>query len=167
LTVRIPPAIGNQPASLVVTQGQSATFSVTATGDPTLSYQWRFGMPGVTGGDLPGGTNSTLTVTNAQSTNAGNYRVIVSNSVGTTNSVVATLTVLGELVLDYHSFTTNGYLGLMVFPSVAQPYALDASSTLTNWTPIFTNQSGASGSNFIQAPITNTPHRFFRGRRWP
>ena len=59
------------------------------------------------------------------------------------------------------------FMGLLVFPSVAQPYSLEASATLTNWVSIFTNQTGASGSNFMQMPYTNNPHRFFRGKRWP
>src|SRR5207249_1617470 len=43
----VAPAIVTQPASVVVKQGDAATFSVTATGDPPLAFQWRFN-----GGDL-------------------------------------------------------------------------------------------------------------------
>ena len=252
LTVRVPPAITQQPASLVVTQGNNAVFSVAATGDLPLSYQWRFGVPGTGGGDIAGATNSTLTISNAQPANAGNYRVIVSNPVGVVASVVATLTVnvppaitvppqsqtvsagsnctftvtatgtaplgyqwrfngaalsgasansytvtnaqpsnqgpytvvitnmagsvtsapaalivVSELRLQYELVTINGSPALKVYPTVPQSYSLDASASLTNWVPIFTNQTGASGSDFMQAPITNTPHRFFRGRHWP
>jgi len=76
-------------------------------------------------------------------------------------------TVLGQLRLEYQFFSTNGNFGLLVSPTEAQPYSLDASSTLTHGAPIFTNHTGASSSNLSQAPITNTPHRFFRGKRWP
>ncbi len=94
LTVLIPPSITQQPASLTATQGDNVTFTVVATGDPPLSYQWRFGVPGVSGGDIAGATNDVLALSNVQPTNAGNYRVIVRNASGSTNSVVATLTVL-------------------------------------------------------------------------
>ena len=40
LNVGIAPAITGQPVSLIVTQGQSATFTVTATGTP-LNYFWK------------------------------------------------------------------------------------------------------------------------------
>ena len=84
-----PPAITQQPVSLVVTQGNTATFSVTAIGAAPLSYQWRFGIPGTGGANLAGATNAILSVTNA-----GNYRVIITNLFGSATSAVATLTVL-------------------------------------------------------------------------
>jgi len=89
-----PPAITQQPVSLVVTQGSTATFRVMATGTLPLSYQWRFGIPGNGGANLAGATNAILNVTNAQPTNAGNYRVIITNLFGSATSAVATLTVL-------------------------------------------------------------------------
>ena len=49
------PAIGTQPADQTVTAGESATFSVTATGT-SLSYQWRKG-----GADIPNATSSSYT----------------------------------------------------------------------------------------------------------
>jgi len=38
----IPPSITQQPVSLTVTQGTTATFNVVANGDPPLRYQWYF-----------------------------------------------------------------------------------------------------------------------------
>src|SRR2546422_2254966 len=37
----VPPSITTQPTSQTVTAGQSATFSVAASGTAPLSYQWR------------------------------------------------------------------------------------------------------------------------------
>jgi hypothetical protein len=70
------------------------------------------------------------------------------------------------LQLQYQLFTTNGALGLKIFPTVPQPYSLEASSYLTNWLSIYTNSTG-SNADFIEAPLTNRPVRFFRGKRWP
>jgi hypothetical protein len=81
------PIIITQPASRSVHAGQSPQFMVAASGF-SLSYQWQF-----QGADLPGATNATLTVTNAQGSQAGIYSVIVSNAFGFTNSADATLTV--------------------------------------------------------------------------
>ncbi|HEY2952195.1 MAG TPA: immunoglobulin domain-containing protein, partial [Verrucomicrobiae bacterium] len=89
LTVRIPPAITQQPVSLIVTQGGNATFSVTATGDPTLTFQWLFN-----GNAITGATGSSLSIGNAQTNHAGLYVVVVSNNSGSVTSAGATLTVL-------------------------------------------------------------------------
>jgi len=91
LTVTAPsaPTITNQPAPQTVSVGQTAVFSVIATGTSPLFYQWYFN----TNTSLTGGTNATLTLPNAQTNNAGGYSVIVTNSLGAATSVVATLTV--------------------------------------------------------------------------
>ena len=52
LTVNVPPAITAQPANKSVTAGQTATFSVTATGTGTLTYQWFKNGVGISGGNF-------------------------------------------------------------------------------------------------------------------
>lgn len=81
------PVITTQPASVTVTAGSSASFSVVATGT-IISYQWQFNSS-----PLSGATNSSLNLTSATSANAGTYHVIVSNQAGSTTSNNATLTV--------------------------------------------------------------------------
>ena len=82
------PLITAQPASQTVLAGSAATFSVTATGTPPLSYQWRF-----SGSNIAGATGSSLTLTNVQPAQAGIYAVQVMNAYGSTNSADALLTV--------------------------------------------------------------------------
>src|SRR5205814_7618001 len=90
LTVRVPPSIAQQPASLTVTQGMTATFSVSANGDQPLHYQWYlFGTNAVVQG-----TNASLILSNVQSSQAGNYTVTVTNAGGTATSAAAALTVI-------------------------------------------------------------------------
>jgi uncharacterized delta-60 repeat protein len=72
-----PPWISAQPISQVVTNGQTAVFSVIAAGTPTLAYQWR-----KDGTNLPGMTGSSLAITNAGPANTGSYDVVVSNTMG-------------------------------------------------------------------------------------
>src|SRR5262249_25043541 len=81
LTVNVPPSITGQPQSLVVNQGQDATFSVSATGTVPLSYQWQFN-----GGSIPGATGSSYTKSGAQPSDAGNYAVVVTNVAGAVTS---------------------------------------------------------------------------------
>lgn len=83
-----PVAITTQPVSLTRTAGQSAAFSVVASGGGTLSYQWR-----KNGTTISGATAATLTLSNVQTTDAASYSVVVSNSVGSVTSTAATLTV--------------------------------------------------------------------------
>ena len=90
----VTPSITSQPADLTVTVGQTATFTVSATGDTPLSYQWKKDGNILTdGGNISGATEATLTITNAQASDAGNYTCCVSNREGDTTSNAATLTV--------------------------------------------------------------------------
>jgi hypothetical protein len=78
----------SQPQSATVIPGSNVTFSVTAAGLAPLYYQWFFN-----GAPLDTFTNSSLSITNVQSTNAGSFLVVVSNSVNSVTSHVAVLTV--------------------------------------------------------------------------
>jgi hypothetical protein len=89
LTVLLPPGITTQPLSQTATQGLNATFSTVASGTAPLSYQWNFN-----GSAVSGATNSALALTSVQTTDAGTYTVVVTNSGGSITSAVATLTVL-------------------------------------------------------------------------
>jgi glucose/arabinose dehydrogenase len=75
----VAPAITQQPANQAVTAGQTATFSVTATGT-ALSYQWQLSTDGTTFNNVAGATGASYT-TPATTTAMNNqrYRVIVDN----------------------------------------------------------------------------------------
>jgi hypothetical protein len=81
------PVILNNPVSLILPASSNAVFSVTATGGQ-LAYEWFFN-----GNPIAGATNAQYTIQNIQSSNGGNYQVVISNSLGTTNSAIAALTV--------------------------------------------------------------------------
>ena len=83
------PWILNQPLSQTNFTGMNVTFYVSAIGQTNLSYQWQFD-----GTNINWATNPLLTLTNVQTTNAGIYSVVVSNSIGSTLSYGATLSVL-------------------------------------------------------------------------
>ena len=83
------PSLIQQPQSQSVAPGASATFSVQASGQGTLGFQWQ-----KNGQNIDGANGSSYTIDNAQSGDAGGYRVIVSNDVGTVTSSTATLTVV-------------------------------------------------------------------------
>lgn len=82
------PFITQQPQSRMIPPGDNATFEVAATGESPLRYQWRFNES-----NLAGATASSHTVTNAQTTNAGNYTVVITNAFGSVTSEVAVLSI--------------------------------------------------------------------------
>ncbi|MFZ3168839.1 MAG: PGF-pre-PGF domain-containing protein [Candidatus Methanoperedens sp.] len=84
------PTIMQQPADSIVVSGVSPTFSVTATGQLSLSYQWR-----KNGIDIPGATNASYSAPPAtESDNGSVYQVAVTNIIGSVISVPANLTVI-------------------------------------------------------------------------
>ena len=82
------PVITTQPTSATVSQGVSATFSVAVNGTAPFSYQWQ-----KDGANIPGATASSYTIASVAAADAGQYRVVVTNSVGSVTSNAATLTV--------------------------------------------------------------------------
>ena len=95
LTVTVPPTISSQPISLVVTNTQSASFTVAATGVPAVSYQWyknSLANP-ISGTANPSAITATLSIANASPSDIASYFVVVQNSAGSLTSSNATLTV--------------------------------------------------------------------------
>ncbi len=83
------PTISAQPQSRTNVTGTSASFSVTADGTPAPSYQWRFN-----GANISSATQTSYNIGSVQTNDAGSYTVVVSNSIGSVTSSVATLTVI-------------------------------------------------------------------------
>lgn len=84
-----PPVIVTQPKSARVAVGKSVSFTVVAQGPGTITYQWK-----KDGLDIPGATQPTLTIDPVQTTDAGNYEVLVKNEFGQVLSDRAKLSVL-------------------------------------------------------------------------
>lgn len=95
------PSITNHPQSISVSQGNTATFSVTATGTPPFSYQWRKNNINITGA-----TSATFSIPSVLLSDAGNYSVVVTNSVSSATSNNATLTVTGPNQLPLATITS-------------------------------------------------------------
>ena len=100
------PTITSQPTNQTVVVGQTASFSVTASGTPPLSYQWSFDTT-----NIVGATNATLVLPDVQLTNAGVYAVVVSNPGGSVLSSNATLTVLTPPMIITQPTNQAVYIG--------------------------------------------------------
>ena len=83
------PILTATPASLTVTTGRTSVFTVAAVGSAPFTYQWFRGT-------TPVGTGTTLTLNPVTTADAGDYTVVVTNSLGSTRSSVAKLTVDGS-----------------------------------------------------------------------
>jgi hypothetical protein len=132
------PFVVAQPQSLTNSAGQSATFVVVAAGTGQLAYQWYFN----TNIPVANATNSILTFSQLQTTNAGVYSVTVSNTAGATLSANASLVVVSVTPTRPQvsgSVYTNGAFSLTVNGDNGHDYIIQTSTNLTIWTSIITN----------------------------
>jgi len=177
----VAPAITTQPASLVITSGQSATLNVVATGTAPLSYQWYRGAVGTT--TNPVGTNSASFATPAL-TATTTYWVRVSNSAGNVNSLLATVTVATppaittqpqSVAINAGSTTTLSVVASGTAPLTYQwyqgavgttttPVGTNSASfttpalaaTTTYWVRV-SNQAGSMNSGLATVTVTTPP----------
>ncbi len=140
LTVQIPPAITSQPSSLTVNQNASAAFSITATGTPAPTYQWR-----LNGTNISGATAASYSVASAQAANAGSYTCVVTNAAGSVTSAAATLTV------QIAPAITSQPTSLAVLQNSAAVLSITATGTPAptyQWRLNGTNISGATAASY-------------------
>ena len=103
LTVLTKPVITLQPLSVLVTNGDPVTFTSSAVGPGSLSFQWYFH----TNTAVAGATNTWLTFTNAITNLAGFYDVRVTNTFGAVTSSYALLMVSNYPNLLSFSFVSG------------------------------------------------------------
>ncbi|HXC32594.1 MAG TPA: choice-of-anchor D domain-containing protein [Verrucomicrobiae bacterium] len=116
----VAPSIATQPASQSVIAGNTASFSVAATGTAPLSYQWsKSGTP------IPNATSSSYT-TPAETTTDNNakFTVAVSNSAGSATSNAATLSVTAATLLLNSSASSVGFGSVNLSSSGTQTVTL-------------------------------------------
>ena len=94
-TTMTAPSISSQPVSVTVAAGETARFSVSASGSAPLAYQWQRN-----GANIPGANASSYSFTAAAADNGAQFRVLVTNSAGSALSSSATLTVSGPVVFS-------------------------------------------------------------------
>jgi hypothetical protein len=88
------PQVISQPVSQTVTNGGTAVFSVLAGGQSPFGYSWRFNGTNLpASGNITGVNSNVLTLISVTTNNAGGYSVVVTNTLGSVTSSVATLTV--------------------------------------------------------------------------
>jgi glucose/arabinose dehydrogenase len=141
------PRILTQPVGQSVSEGQSATFTVGASG-PSLSYEWQH-LVGARWEDV--GTNSpAYTIAAATTAEAGGYRVTVANPAGSVVSDTVELTVnptrpvtlVSGLNAEFFDFTTR----LRAMPTLAGRVAdLTRTDTVIDYPPTRQPWAGLDG----------------------
>jgi Bacterial Ig domain/Immunoglobulin domain/Immunoglobulin I-set domain len=90
----VPPSVTSQPASATVMAGQTATFTVAASGTQPFTYQWQKNGAAISGATMPSYTTPATTTAD----NGSTFQVAISNPGGTTSSAPATLSVNADPV---------------------------------------------------------------------
>ncbi len=121
--------IGQAPVSQKVQAGNTAQFSIVATGSGPFSYEWRKnGVLLSNGGNITGATASTLSISNAQAADEASYSVRLFSDTSEVLSPPASLQVAGAPVIV--SASTGGSFGvgkrriLSIQVKAADPYSI-------------------------------------------
>ena len=151
------PVITGQPGPFSGTPGTTASFSITATGNATLEYQW-YSTDGATvtnllvdGPNASGSTNSgsmtsSLSILNAQPGDNTGYFCIVTNDLGLATSSVVQLTISAGDVPPSISGPTD--------QTVIQGQTATISAGVAG-SPTPTEQWQFSGTNLVDGPRPN------------
>jgi hypothetical protein len=144
----VAPTITTQPTNQTVTAGQTATFSVTATGTAPLSYQWQ---NAATNTNISGATSSSYSI--ADTTTAENgmqFRVVVTNGVNppaTSNTVTLTVNpavnASNVTVLTYHNDVSRT--------------GLNPNETILTTSNVNSTQFGLLGTIPVDGPVDAEP----------
>ena len=140
------PTITVQPVSQSVSSGTAVTFSVTATGDGTLSYQWYKDSTAISGA-----TSASYAISSATSSSAGTYYVVVTNSGGSTTSSSATLTISATTTASCDTTYVDSVLSAVTTFETALGSSLTA-STLYDSSTYTTAQRNVYKTNWSNLP---------------
>ncbi len=151
LTLRQATSITVQPVNRTVPSGGTTNFSVTATGDGTLTYQWQKHSTNISnGGHYSGVTTATLTISSASSADAAPYRCVVTGGCGNATSSSATLTVCTSPTLLNPSFELSNVSGVATNWTSYQR----SPNPTSVWTIQTASPPSGTGTNYQQ--IANT-----------
>ncbi len=155
-TINTAPTMTTQPASQIVGQNATATFTAAASGSPAPSVQWQVDT-GAGFNDIPGATNATLTVPNVTLAMNGNrYRAVFTNPCGMATSDAALLTVNGikvELGDPLLCLTADGLVGVTV--TITNNNAAPVNANFTATLPTTLNGLPGTGLSSIMPGAVN------------
>lgn len=151
----------NQPPVIITFQGangaavgETVTFNVAAAGSGTLNYQWQFN-----GNNIASATSPTLALNNILQSQAGSYRVVVTNVYGAATSAPVQLTIASSTLVLATIAPVNGLFAMNVVGQTGHEYIVQGSTNLVIWIPVVTNTSPFT---FVDADTQKFAKRFYR-----
>ncbi len=159
------PTVTTNPSNQTVTAGSTATFTAAANGNPTPTVQWQVSTDGgKTWTALSGATSNTLTLNNVLfSQNGDEYRAVFSNTVGSSFSNAATLTVQTPPAVTSGSNAafTVGQSGSFTLTATGSPTpSLTLSGVLPSGVTFINNGNGTATLHGIPAPGASGTYYF-------
>ncbi len=145
LTLNAATVITTQPVAQTACAGTNVSFTVAATGNGTLTYQWRKGAV-----NISGATSATYTITGATAADAASYDVIVTGGCGSITSTAVSLTINAATVI------TTQPVAQAVCAGSAANFTVTATGTGTltyQWRKGGTNITGATNSSYSIASV--------------
>lgn len=163
------PAITTQPQSVRVIEGNTATFTVIATGTSRLNYQWRQNGTNLYG-EQPGGQTGGLngpgpsyTRSNAQPAHAGGYSVVIANQFGSITSSIGALVVSVRPQLSPLQIV-GGFAQFSLSGTPGDRYTVESSTNLLNWNTAATVTNVSGSVLYIDPGSIVRPSMFYRGK---
>ena len=141
---QLPPAIISQPVNVTNVAGATVNFQVAFSGTPPFGLTWQFNGTNLSDSTRISGSQGTmLTIGPITTGDVGGYQVIVTNSIGSVTSRVATLSLLPVPSYSYLVLNTPNLVGYWPFTP-----ALQANSAVGGITGVFMGNAavGPAGS---------------------
>lgn len=138
VTVAAPPAFTVQPQSWSVGQGSYVSFGVVTASAPGVTYQWY-----LNGSPISGATQSSISFSDVQPSNAGIYTVVATNSYGSSTSSAAVLTVT---VLPAAPHITSQPVSVTVNQGASVSFSVTANGTPAPTYQWYYNNVGIPGA---------------------
>jgi hypothetical protein len=143
VTVLNPPIIVTQPQGRTVAVGSNVTLNVSANGTGLLRYQWRYN-----GEDIPGANAPSLLLADIEEEHSGDYTVVISDVVGSIESLPATILALTKPTITESPQSITALIGDTVILRASASGSLPLSF---RW-----RRNGATYTNFVLNSHTTT-----------
>ena len=158
-----PVVINQQPQSMTISNGQSVTLSVAATGGQFINYQWFIGDSGDTNNPIVGAVFNTYTT--PPLTASAHYWVLLTSPPSRVESQTVVLTLPDSRASLALLSLSGGRLNLHLTAPPASRWQVQSSTNLSIWAPaagLATIQIDASGATNIAALVDPSKATFYR-----